>query len=390
MMDSKRSEFHEGDENAFVDVVSDFLSKNAPTKRGISSSEYIEMARNIWSSCKVDEVYAVKLLFDPLVQPEFQEESREDMFCVLVARVGHDGELIDAPPGYQPPNFPNVRLSHIIAGSPSGGQRPDPSRPSDYVLAYFDVLGFEALLNRVGLDVLNNIYMQLLDTALTPQSEEYPWGKGMSIMKGGLVPALMWSPIQTAYFSDSLLLWVPYHPQDLPQFLERCSLVFCQALQMGLPIRGAVTVGEAVLNKEGNIFLGHPLIEAVRLEAKLNWIGVALGVSVKSAKFRTPIPPHAIFFYKPPMKEGGDELFSDLVLDWPRVWRETRSESASGYLRALCTPDLPELLQQRYLDTILFYEHSNKNQNWCIPEGWTRIKVWPKPRLDVNELGQLG
>lgn len=175
------------------------------------------------------------------------------MFCVLVARVGNRGELVDAPPDYQPPHFPGVRLSHIVAGSPSGGKEPDPSKPADYLLAYLDVLGFEALLQRRGLDEVSDLYTRLLDTALAPHSEAKPWGKALSMVRGEVMPALMWLPIHTAYFSDGLLLWVHYHPGHVQEFFERCARVFCEALELGLPARGAVTAGRAVLNKDRNI-----------------------------------------------------------------------------------------------------------------------------------------
>ncbi|MBI5135785.1 MAG: hypothetical protein HZA24_00450 [Nitrospirae bacterium] len=369
------SAFREDDDAAFIHIVSGHIASDAPKKRGVVPSDYVNLARQVWSTCEVDAVYAIKILCDPLVQPEYQSESEEDMFCVLVARVDHSGNLIDAPVDYQPPNIPGVRLSHIVAGSPHSGQRQDPTRPANYVLAYFDVLGFESLLNKVGLDAVYQLYVQLLETALAPHSEERPWSKALSIVQGDIAPALMWLPIETAYSSDSLLLWIPYHPQYIEEFFRRCSLVFCQALQMGLPLRGAITVGRAVLNKERNIFIGHPLVEGARLESKLNWIGVALGASVKSDEIRMPIPPVSVLFYAPTFKKGSDDLFSGLVLDWPRVWRETRTESAIDYLQTLCTPDLPDSLKQRYIDTETFYKHSDENQGWDLPDGATRIKV---------------
>jgi hypothetical protein len=297
------------------------------------------------------------------------------MFCVLVARVGHQGELIDAPPGYQPPCFPGVRLAHIVAGSPSGGHEPDSSKPADYLLAYLDVLGYEALMRRRGLDEIYALYIRLLDTGLAPHSEARPWAKALSAVRGELVPALMWLPIHTAYFSDSLLLWVHYHPGHVQEFFERCARVFCEALDLGLPVRGAVTVGRAVLDKGRNIYLGEPLVEAARLEAKLDWIGLALGSSFRSETLRIPVPPDTVSPFTPPLKTGGGDLCSDLVLDWPRVWRESFSSSAVDRLQSLCRPDLPEALQQRYRDAISFYKHSEEYQNWFLPEGATRIRA---------------
>ena len=374
-METRPQGFLDTDDDAFVSIVSGLLAKEAHTKRGLSLSSYINEARVIWATCETDRVYAVKLLFDPIVQPEFRNESEKDIFCALVARVAPDGSLVDAPNGYQRPNFPGVRFSHIVAGSPIGGEVPNPTRPTTYVLTFLDVLGFEALLSRIGLKAVYDLYRKLLDTALKPHSGDRPWGKAISAVQDQLVPALMWLPIHTAYFSDSLLLWVPYHHSHLQEFFDRCSRVFCNALEIGLPLRGSITIGEAVLDKENDIYLGTPLVEAARLEAKQNWIGVSLGSSFKSEEMSIPIPPESVMMYTPPMKDGGQSLFSDLVLDWPRVWRESKTKSAIERLESFCVPDLPEGLKQRYLSTIEFFKHSEMNRNWDLPEGATRIKA---------------
>jgi len=265
-------------------------------------------------------------------------------------------------------------LRHVVAGSPPGARTNEPEDPEPYVylLAYLDVLGFEALLNRIGLERLNEKYALLLQTAVTSNSGCHGWSRNTSIVEGHLVPALMWLPIETTYFSDSLLLWAPYHPSYVEEFLRRCARVFCEALKIGLPIRGAVSCGKAVLHSKTRVFLGNPLIEAARLEASLNWIGIALGTTFKSETLNIPIPPHMVHFYEPPMKAGKRALYSDLVLDWPRVWRETYTDSPIAYLRSMCSPDLAKRLRQRYESAIQFYEYSKTNENWIfdpVPKG---------------------
>ena len=85
------------------------------------------------------------------------------------------------------------------------------------------------------------------------------------------------------------------------------------------------------------------------------------------------MPPDRIFLYQPPMKDGGLPLFSDLVLDWPRVWRESRQDSAVDYLTRLCRPALPQELKDRYTAAIHFVEYSEANQNWFLPPGAKRL-----------------
>ncbi len=84
------------------------------------------------------------------------------------------------------------------------------------------------------------------------------------------------------------------------------------------------------------------------------------------------MPPDAVFLYEPPLKEGGVALFSGLVLDWPRVWRESRTDAALPYLADLCLSELPPELKARYEAASTFWLHSEKNQDWCVPPGFTR------------------
>ncbi len=375
LVTKNKSPFRPNDEKAFITLVMEQLKKGSAQSRGVTALEYVDMARKRWDSYSADSVYAMKLLFDPLVQPEYCDGSLDNFHCLLVARIDHNGRLMDAPPGYKPPDYQGVHLSHIVAGSPSGGRTPNPAEPTVYLVAYMDILGFESLLARVGLIELHRLYNILLQTALTPNSETHPWSKAQSIVKGTLVPALMWIPIQTAYFSDSILLWVHYNPGHVGDFLFRVSKVFCAALDMGLPMRGAITFGEAIFDKSSNTFLGSPLVEATRIEKEQNWIGITIGASFKDEKNKIPIPPEMVFMYTPPMKTNETRLLSGLVLDWPRVWRESKTVSALKCLDAMCAPELPEFIKKRYQASAFFYDHSEKHQDWFLPEGAMKIKA---------------
>lgn len=386
--------FRPDDEALFISLAKEHLGKGAAEKRGISPSEYVYWVRERWRACSTDGVYAIKMLVDPLVQPELVSElpsgwNTAEPFCELIAAIDSNGDLVNAPPDYVPPSYPNVLLFVVPAGSPSGAAIPNPGEPAEYIVGFLDVLGFEALLNELGLDELHTRYNALLNTALWPQSEARPWSGEIATVQGEPVLGLMHLPVQTAYFSDSLLLWVPYHPRHVPFFLDRCAKVFCEALALGIPIRGSISIGNAVLDKSNGIYLGKPLIEAVRLESKLNWIGIALGASWSCETRRVPVPPDRVFVYEPPFKEGGLPLFSGLVLDWPRSWRESRQDLAADYLKALSRPALPQELQNRYAAAISFVEHSETNQNWFLPPGAKRLtpRDLSPGRLDRRDPG---
>jgi hypothetical protein len=370
--------FNPDDETAFISLIKEHLGKGAATKRGISPREYVSLARERWKACATDAVYAIKLLADPLVQPEIVPElpsgwNTNEPFCELIAAIDSKGDLVNAPPDYVPPSYPDVLRFVVPAGSPSDVVVPNPAEPAEYIVGFMDVLGFEALLNELGLDEMYRRYNELLKTALWPQSEARPWSGEIALVQGEPMLGLMHLPVQTAYFSDSLLLWVHYHPRHVPFFLDRCAKVFCQALALGIPIRGTISIGSAVLDKGRGIYLGTPLIEAVRLENKLNWIGVALGASWQCETRRAPVPPDRVFVYEPPLKDAGSPLFSGLVLDWPRMWRETKQDSAIDHLLRLCRPALSQELKDRYIAAVRYVEYSNANQNWFLPPGAKRL-----------------
>lgn len=84
-------------------------------------------------------------------------------------------------------------------------------------------------------------------------------------------------PVRHAHFSDTILLWVPLVQHFIAPFLARCADMVSEALQMGLPLRGAITAGKAVMHSRTGTFIGEPLVEAARLEQAQNWLGVSLG-----------------------------------------------------------------------------------------------------------------
>ena len=80
-------------------------------------------------------------------------------------------------------------------------------------------------------------------------------------------------PPHYAYFSDTILLWCPLVPPAVDDFVGRCSDLICEALAMNIPLRGAITLGEAVLDNQASLFIGKPIVEAHFIERWQEWIG---------------------------------------------------------------------------------------------------------------------
>jgi hypothetical protein len=203
-------------------------------------------------------------------------------------------------------------------------------------------------------------YQQLIHNTFVPSVGEDKLSLARGMFAGEMRTGYLKLPIRYAYFSDTVLMWTPFHNAFVGTFLDRCSAVFCNAILAGLPLRGAVSVGPLVLHKQSSTFLGEPLVEAARLEAAQDAIGVALGKSVRSISF----PPDRIMKYDPPVKPGREMYLSGLVLDWARFWRDFREGSAIDQLLALRSPNF----EKYYDNAIAFAQHSDENRDWITVE----------------------
>lgn len=383
----KRHERHA--EKHFRNSLREYVAAGVPTKRGMTPDQYVAACNELWNRCQTDAVYAIKRFIEPLIETEFLKQS-SDVHCVLIARCDPEGRLVDAPPGYQRVEESDIFLSRIVFGSPPGAptRRPSKSKVEPHLLAYFDILGFKSRIKKDKIEKVHQEYLQLIEDAVKPQRGT--WTKTLAFAPGGdLVPALMSMPIEAAYASDSLLLYVPYHPNFVEEFLNRAALLFCVALRLGVPLRGAITFGRGAFHEKTRVFVGDPLVEASTLEQDLDWVGVVFGKSIRELTWdgapfsppesgAVPIPPHLVQVVSPPMKERGEGLFGGFVLDWPRIWRQTYDDSALSYLAALSedaeqdgtlSGSARETIQARYYNTAYFFQISDMTQNWCFTKG---------------------
>ena len=110
------------------------------------------------------------------------------------------------------------------------------------IVCLLDVLGFESLLGRLGLAGLQQKYTLLVDYV-----KEQTGGIDIVPTPDGHV-AVGWLVLRNAYFSDSLVFWTHYSKIALPSFTHLVSEAICFGIETELPLRGAVAVGEAILD----------------------------------------------------------------------------------------------------------------------------------------------
>ena len=137
-----------------------------------------------------------------------------------------------------------------------------------------------------------------------------------------------YAPVSYTYFSDTILLWTTAKFTHISPFLAKCADLICEALKIGMPLRGSVCLGAAVLHKTANTFVGTALVEASEIEKNQRWIGATLGIGfmlngVKEALGETLVVPLFCQHFKEEMKL----TFPYLTLDWVSRWYARQSSA---------------------------------------------------------------
>src|SRR5947209_6990404 len=109
---------------------------------------------------------------------------------------------------------------------------------STKVVALFDVLGFESLLVLRGLDRMLQDYANL--TAIVDKIDGCVCIRPVPNGDGTFSSAVGYLVTAQAYFSDTIVLWSDYDTFRLAAFCQICSDLFCESLDLGLPLRGGI------------------------------------------------------------------------------------------------------------------------------------------------------
>src|ERR1700723_1943459 len=162
-------------------------------------------------------------------------------------------------------------------------------RPVLSTLAFFDVLGFSERLAGVGLVGIIDVYRELtdlLDGMKEPGTfsfwvpTDFDGDVEAQYHKAARGEGSQWAPAASvdsnpgvAYFSDTILLWMRYDPVRCGAFVDLSIHFFCRALSLGVPLRGALSIGDLYMDASRGVFLGAPIVEAARAESAQAWCG---------------------------------------------------------------------------------------------------------------------
>ena len=228
------------------------------------------------------------------------------------------------------------------------------------LVCLLDVLGFESQLKALGLAGITSKYTKLIEYV-----KEQKGGIDIVPTPDGHV-AVGWLVIGNAYFSDSLLFWTRYSKMSLPSFTHCIAEAICFGLEIELPLRGALAVGEAILDADKGIFLGDPLVEVARTERSQQWIGASFGPSFAKPGFNDGFHLHTIMPYKSHYKARASDYATGMTVDWPRRWREGRKTDPCPVLKSL---DRDPAFSEYYSRTEAFIGFSEANHDWFRKQG---------------------
>lgn len=275
-----------------------------------------------------------------------------------------------------------------------------------YSIALFDILGFSNFVTNNGTEVILELYNKLLD--LINKQKSTP--EGEASFAGSVVPVPT-SPdwknnaliadangfVRVCHFSDTFIIYVnyqlgkqgwwlrdtKYEPNPLLigeantpycpiffdshaiylSYLQTCMEFFCQAIFAGIPLRGCLSTGMALMDQEKTIYFGDPIVEAARGETAQDAIGIAFGKS-----FNNYHPVYHDYFipYLGHMKSNSNKtkFLSPMVLDWPRYWRHSPDFKEHSLVEYINKMNTDSNFSKYYENAIKFVEFSEKHENW--------------------------
>jgi len=245
------------------------------------------------------------------------------------------------------------------------------TKENDTLICLLDVLGFENLFNQLGLEAIETKYKELLSVVEEQNIE-------VAILLGpGDVPMVGSPGIKSAYFSDTIIFWCPYDVYRMEVLLNCMTELVCKSIEIGMPLRGSVSVGQVIIDKEQGIYLGQPIISAARAESVQKWIGITLSKTFDKEPYSGGFKADVILKYDKHIKEGGKDKVIPLALDFPRKWRTKRQTSLVDAINKL---NSNENYAEYYNNTIDFVKHSEINHDW-----WTKEPAYLKELEKTNQ-----
>jgi hypothetical protein len=229
----------------------------------------------------------------------------------------------------------------------------------DTLICLLDVLGFENLFIELGLDTIEEKYKELISVA-DEQNIEFAIARGFNGEMVGLSPS-----IKSSYFSDTIIFWCKYDVYRREVLFSCMQELLCKSIEIGLPLRGSISVGQVRIDKERGVYLGQPIISAARAETAQKWIGITLSRTFNNEPYCYGFKLDNVLQYDKHLKKGSEDKVIPLVIDFPRHWRLKRSIPIIEQIQKL---DRNKDYSDYYNNTIDFAKYSEEKHDWWTKE----------------------
>lgn len=191
-------------------------------------------------------------------------------------------------------------------------------------VAFMDILGFRDLVRRKTHQHVLNLMMSFLPSTIEPlKIEAHEKLSGNQASPPGAWELYPNSVVKPVLFSDSILLVSGDASLDsLGLLLFWSKWIVAQALQQGIPIKGAIAYGEETASFGKDLHFGRPLIDAYELQNELILYGVVLHHTAEQyltdAAMIQKVENYNVFKWAATPLEAGK--ITHYVVDWTDVF----------------------------------------------------------------------
>lgn len=258
----------------------------------------------------------------------------------------------------------------------------DKKEEKPILMAFFDILGTSKLINKGDFQIVYDYYefmSKLCSDTHTPIAVIDHISKFLNpeIDSSHTKYTIINYDLKHCFFSDTFILWIEldsFLQPTMAGFLEKCCIIFCEALKRGIPLRGVISCGMAIMDEEHHIFLGKPIAEAAKAEPHQNWLGVGIGRTINNIH---PMDMKYLLPYIKHFKTDKEDLLNGWVLDWPSWWRENETDDVIQIVNNMNTDPL---FESYYNNCLSFIEASKQRDSM-----WTVFMIFQ----DVHKLTKL-
>lgn len=126
--------------------------------------------------------------------------------------------------------------------------------------------------------------------------------------------------IDIARFSDTIFVFTDGNTsKDLECIIKATADILIDTIKIGLPIKGVIAHGNAVCEKENQLFIGNPIVDAYELERQLKYLGIIFHHSAEQTLADGDLQK-LLEEKKTPFVKGG-KVFH-LSVNWTKIWKQ--------------------------------------------------------------------